>query len=59
MLSSRQRDVAVAVAEGLSDDAIAAQMGVGAATIHEHVQTLHRVLGTSTRPALVAALSRG
>ena len=59
MLSSRQRDVAVAVAEGLSDAAIAAQMGVGAATIHERVQTLHRVLGTSTRPALVAALSRG
>jgi DNA-binding NarL/FixJ family response regulator len=59
LLSARQRDVAVAGAEGLGDDAIAARMGVAAATIHDHVRVLHRALGTNTRPALVAALSHG
>jgi hypothetical protein len=29
------------------------------ATVHEHVSALHRLLGTSTRPRLVARLATG
>ena len=59
MLSSRQREVAVAVGEGLSDEAIAAKLGIAATTVHDHIQALHLALGTGAGPALVAALSRG
>jgi DNA-binding CsgD family transcriptional regulator len=59
LLSARRREVALAVADGLGDEAIAARLGVSPATVHEHVQALHGVVGTKTRPALVATLNRG
>ena len=59
LLTARLREVALAVADGLGDEAIAARLGVSPATVHEHVQALHAVVGTKTRPALVATLNRG
>ena len=51
--------VARAVAGGDSDQEIAAALHVSVATVHEHVSALHRLLGTGTRPRLVAALAVG
>jgi DNA-binding CsgD family transcriptional regulator len=56
-LTARQREVGVAVGEGLADRAIAERFGISPATVHEHVGALHGVFGTATRPELVAALS--
>jgi DNA-binding NarL/FixJ family response regulator len=51
--------VARAVARGDSDQEIAAALHLSVATVHEHVSALHRLLGTATRPRLVAALAVG
>jgi DNA-binding NarL/FixJ family response regulator len=51
--------VAQAVARGDSDQDIAAALQLSVATVHEHVSALHRLLGTSTRPRLVARLATG
>jgi DNA-binding CsgD family transcriptional regulator len=51
--------VARAVARGHSDQDIAAALQLSVATVHEHVSALHRLLGTSTRPRLVARLASG
>ena len=59
LLTARLREVALAVADGLGDEAIAVRLGISPATVHEHVQALHGVVGTKTRPALVATLNRG
>jgi DNA-binding CsgD family transcriptional regulator len=58
MLTARQRDIATAVAEGLGDERIAKRLGVGPATVHDQVMKLHRLVGTTTRPGLVATLNR-
>jgi Bacterial regulatory proteins, luxR family len=51
------REPAQAVAHGLSDREIADSLEISTATVHEHVAALHQVLGTSTRPRLVAELA--
>jgi DNA-binding CsgD family transcriptional regulator len=56
-LTGAQWAVAQAVARGLSDREIAESLGVSAATVHEHVAALHQLLGTTTRPRLVAELA--
>jgi DNA-binding NarL/FixJ family response regulator len=56
-LTGAQWAVARAVARGDSDREIAAAMQLAPATVHEHVAALHRLLGTSTRPRLVATLA--
>ena len=56
-LTGAQWAVARAVARGDSDREIAAALHLAPATVHEHVAALHRVLGTGTRPRLVAALA--
>ena len=56
-LTGAQWAVAEAVARGLSDREIAEALQVSAATVHEHVAALHDLLGTSTRPRLVAELA--
>jgi DNA-binding CsgD family transcriptional regulator len=57
MLTARQREVALSVAHGLGDRAIAARLGVSPATVHDHVAALHAAFGTRARVELVAALS--
>jgi DNA-binding NarL/FixJ family response regulator len=56
-LTGAQWAVARAIARGDSDREIAEALHLSVATVHEHVAALHRVLGTSTRPRLVAALA--
>jgi DNA-binding CsgD family transcriptional regulator len=58
-MTGAQWAVARAVARGDSDQEIAAALHLSVATVHEHVSALHRLLGTSTRPRLVAALGAG
>ena len=58
-LTGAQWAVAQAVAEGDSDGEIAAALHVSVATVHEHVAALHGLLGTTTRPRLVAVLAGG
>jgi DNA-binding CsgD family transcriptional regulator len=58
-MTGAQWTVARAVARGDSDQEIAAALRLSVATVHEHVSALHRLLGTSTRPRLVAALAAG
>jgi DNA-binding CsgD family transcriptional regulator len=58
-LTGAQWAVARRVARGDSDREIAAALHLSVATVHEHVSALHRLLGTSTRPRLVAALGPG
>jgi DNA-binding CsgD family transcriptional regulator len=56
-LTGAQWAVAEAVARGLSDREIADSLQISPATVHEHVAALHELLGTSTRPRLVAELA--
>jgi DNA-binding CsgD family transcriptional regulator len=56
-LTGAQWAVAQAVARGLSDREIGDSLQISPATVHEHVAALHRLLGTSTRPRLVAELA--
>jgi DNA-binding CsgD family transcriptional regulator len=58
-LTGAQWEVARAVARGDSDRDVAAALHLSVATVHEHVAALHRLLGTSTRPRLVATLAAG
>ena len=58
-LTGAQWSVAQAIARGDSDQEIAAALHVSVATVHEHVAALHRLLGTSSRARLVAALASG
>ena len=51
--------MAQAVARGLSDREIADSLHVSVTTVHEHVAALHELLGTTTRPRLVAELAGG
>jgi DNA-binding CsgD family transcriptional regulator len=56
-LTGAQWATARAIARGDSDREIAAALHLAPATVHEHVAALHRLLGTGTRPRLVAALA--
>ena len=58
-LTGAQWAVAQAVARGLSDREIADSLHVSVTTVHEHVAALHELLGTTTRPRLVAELAGG
>jgi DNA-binding CsgD family transcriptional regulator len=58
-LTGAQWAVARLVARGDSDQEAAAALHLSIATVHEHVAALHRLLGTSTRPRLVATLAAG
>jgi DNA-binding CsgD family transcriptional regulator len=57
-LTGAQWAVAQAAARGDSDQEIAAALHLSAATVHEHIGALHRLLATGTRARLVAVLGR-
>ncbi|AEI10689.1 response regulator transcription factor [Cellulomonas gilvus] len=52
-LTQREREVLVAVARGGSNTDVAAELGVGEATVKAHVHALLRKLGCTTRTQLV------
>jgi DNA-binding CsgD family transcriptional regulator len=56
-LTGAQWAVAEAVARGFSDREIADSLQISPSTVHEHVAALHELLGTRTRPRLVAELA--
>jgi DNA-binding CsgD family transcriptional regulator len=51
-LTAREREVAVLVAEALSDAEIAERLYLSAHTVHQHLKTIYRKLGISSRVAL-------
>jgi DNA-binding NarL/FixJ family response regulator len=57
-LSEAERDVAIAVLEGLSNTEIAASRGTSARTVANQVASLFRKLGVRSRTEAVAALAR-
>jgi DNA-binding NarL/FixJ family response regulator len=58
LLTRRQKDIAEAVAEGLSDQEIAQRFHISTATVHDGLTRLHTLIGTRTRSSLVAQLNR-
>lgn len=55
-LSVRERDVASAVAAGLSNKEIAASLGISVRTVENHLRSIFAKLGVGTRTRLVATL---
>jgi len=55
-LSSRERDVAVMLAEGYSVLNVAARLGLGEGTVRNHVKRIHKKLGVTTRTELLMRL---
>ncbi len=55
-LSSRERDVAVMLAEGYSVLNVAARLGLGEGTVRNHVKRIHKKLGVTTRTELLIRL---
>jgi DNA-binding CsgD family transcriptional regulator len=58
LLTRRQRDVMLLVAEGLSDQEIAARLYLSEHTVHRHVANVMTRLGVSSRAAAVATALR-
>ena len=60
MLTAREGEVLVLIADGLSAPAIGARLHLSPATIKSHLRTLYEKLGVSDRAAAVAeAMRRG
>lgn len=55
-LTPRQREVAELIAAGVGNSAIGDRLGIGAKTVEQHVRSVFRALGVSTRAAAVAKL---
>ncbi|MCC7387646.1 MAG: response regulator transcription factor [Phycisphaerales bacterium] len=53
-LTPRQRDALHGLLEGLAEKELAAQLGVGRATVHEHVLAIYRHYQVSSRAELMA-----
>jgi pimeloyl-ACP methyl ester carboxylesterase len=58
LLSSREHEVLVLVAAGLSDQEIAEQLVLSYHTVHRHVANIRRKLGRGSRTAAVAEAAR-
>jgi DNA-binding CsgD family transcriptional regulator len=57
-LTPRELDVALAVADGATNPAVAAALGISVRTIEDHLTRIYRKLGIAGRGALPAALVR-
>ena len=58
LLSGREREVLALVADGLSDQEIAAHLVLSHHTVHRHVANIRRKLGAGPRTAAVAEAAR-
>ena len=56
-LTIREREVASLAAEGLTDQDIAAHLGVSPRTVHAHLRSIYRKLDVSGRAELIARLA--
>lgn len=54
----REREILGALAQGLRDKEIAAQLGISIETVRTHVRNALRTLGAHTREHAVALVSR-
>jgi DNA-binding CsgD family transcriptional regulator len=54
-LTSREREVIVHVAEGLTNDEIGRRLGISTHTVRKHLENAYEKLGTHTRTGAVAA----
>lgn len=58
-LTERERDTASLLECGMTNDAMAAALGVSERTVRAHLETIARKLGTSNRTELAARLLGG
>ena len=58
LLTTREREVLLLTADGLSAPEIAERLQLGAATVRSHLQNLYEKLDVSDRAAAVAAAMR-
>jgi DNA-binding CsgD family transcriptional regulator len=58
LLSHREREVAVLVADGKSNRAIASALGIATKTVEQHLSSAFAKLGVSSRMQLAAALAK-
>ncbi|MDO4412784.1 response regulator transcription factor [Cutibacterium sp.] len=57
-LTDREREVAVGVAEGLTNDAIAAQLNVSPSTVKAHLSTIQTKLAVDSRVRIAVLIER-
>ena len=57
-LTDREREVAIAVAEGLTNDAIAARVNVSASTVKAHLSTIQTKLDVDSRVRIAVLVER-
>ena len=57
-LTDREREVAIAVAEGLTNDAIAARLNVSASTVKAHLSTIQTKLDVVSRVRIAVLVER-
>jgi DNA-binding NarL/FixJ family response regulator len=57
-LSTREREVALLVAEGLHNAEIAAQLGISVATVKDHIHRILERLSLRSRQDLAVAMAR-
>ena len=57
-LTDREREVAIAVAEGLTNDAIAARLNVSSSTVKAHLSTIQTKLNVDSRVRIAVLVER-
>ncbi len=57
-LTAREREIASAVAEGLTDRQIASRLCISERTVHAHLRSAYAKTGTGSRTRLLAWLAR-
>ena len=57
-LTDREREVAIAVAEGLTNDAIAARLNISASTVKAHLSTIQTTLNVDSRVRIAVLVER-
>lgn len=58
MLSPREREICHFVREGWGDTQMASQLFISPHTVNQHCKSIHKKLGTHSRPELVSLLNR-